>query len=242
LADQFIDWGENVTGDEAFKAATEIAKTTGKAIDASEKASRYLADIFSEAINALAGAAADTAIGFRIRNRASVAIKTEKHLEALGLDRSFLKIEERAAVPLIEALSVESDDGLQDIWASYIANAADPRNSTIGVTAVITNAISKLEPEDKEVLDRLFEIDLAEPRQESIKLKPSDFNTTEEALNFSLARFVALGLFSCDNSGSVGFAADDSHKMPCNVEIYTSIGWFRALPLLLMFKQSIMRG
>lgn len=229
-------------GEEGFKAATEIAKTTSKAIDAGEKASRYFADTFSEAINALAGAAADSAIGFRIRNRASVAIKTQKHLQALGFDQDFLKIEERAAIPLIEALSIESDDGLQDMWASYIANAADPFNGTIGVTAMITNTISKLEPEDKGVLDRLFEVDLAEPLQESIKLKPSDFNTPEEALNFSLARFVALGLFSCDNSGSVGFAADDSHKMPCNLEIYTSIGWFRALPLLLMFKQSVRRG
>lgn len=107
---------------------------------------------------------------------------------------------------------------------------------------MITNAISKLEPEDKGVLDRLFELDLAEPQQEAMLLKPTDFNTTEESLNFSLARFVALGLFSCDNSGSVGFAADDGHKMPCNVEMYTSIGWFRALPLLLMFKQSVMRA
>lgn len=231
-----------MTGDEGFKAAAEIAKTTGKAIEASEKASRYLAETFSEAINALAGAAADSAIGFRIRNRASVAIKTEKHLQALGLDRSFLQIEERAAIPLIEALSIESDDGLQDLWASYIANAANPQNTAIGVTAMITNAISKLEPEDKGVLDRLFELDLAEPQQEAMLLKPTDFNTTEESLNFSLARFVALGLFSCDNSGSVGFAADDGHKMPCNVEMYTSIGWFRALPLLLMFKQSVMRA
>ncbi|RVQ47712.1 hypothetical protein CN059_14810 [Sinorhizobium medicae] len=227
--------------DEAFKAAGEIAKTTSKAIEAGEKGASYLATMFEEAIHALAGAAADSAIGFRIRNRASIAVKTEKHLRSLGLDRSFLVIEERAAVPLIEALSVESDDGLQDMWASYIANAADPRDGSIGVTRMITDVISKLEPEDKSVLDSLFKLDLAEPRNDSIKLKPTDFNASDEALNYSLARFVALGLFSCDNSGSVGFAAGEGHRMPCNLEIYTSIGWFRALPLLLMFKQSLIQ-
>lgn len=228
-------------GDEAFKAAGEIAKTTGKAIDAGEKGGGYLTKTFEDAIHALAEAAADSANGFKIRNRASVAAKTAKHLKALGLDSQFLKIEERAAIPLIEALSVESDDDLQELWAAYIANSADP-NAPVGVTAMITNVISKLEPEDKVVLDRLFELDLAELLQESLKLKAEDFKTSEQALNFSLARFVALGLFSCDNSGSVVFAARDGHKMPCNVEIDTSIGEFRALPLLLMFKQSIMRG
>ncbi|MBZ9870506.1 DUF4393 domain-containing protein [Mesorhizobium sp. BR1-1-9] len=228
-------------GDEGFKAASEIAKTTGKAIDAGEKGAHYLAETFADAINALAGAAADSAKGFRIRNRASVAIKTQRHLHALGLDTSYLGIEDRAAVPLIAAVSVESDDGLQEMWASYIANAVDPRHKTIGITRIITDAISKLEPEDKGVLDRLFRLDLAELRNDSVRLSPADFQISDEALNYSLTRFVALGLFSCDNSGSVGFAASEGHNMPCNIEIYTSIGWFRALPLLLMFKQSLMQ-
>ena len=225
--------------EEAFKAVSEVAKTTSKAIDASEKGTRYLAEIFKDAITAYAGAPDDSAVGYRIRNRASVAVKTEKYLQSLGLDASFLKIEERAAVPLIEALSVESDDGLQDLWASYIANAVDPQNTAIGVTAIITNAISKLEPEDKRILDKLFDLDLAEMRREALRMKATDFQISEQSLNFTLSRFVALGLFSCDNSGSVGFAANDDHQMPCNLEIYTSIGWFRALPLLLMFKQSV---
>lgn len=50
-------------GDEGFKATTEIAKTTGKAIDAGERGGRYLADVFREAIAAYAGAAADSAQG-----------------------------------------------------------------------------------------------------------------------------------------------------------------------------------
>ena len=229
-------------GDEGFKAATEVAKTTGKAIDAGEKGGRYLANIFREAIATYANAAADSAQGFRIRNRASVAIKTEKHLQALGLDESFLTIEERAAIPLVAALSLESDSDLQELWAAYISNAVDPQNTSIGITALITHAISKLEPEDKTVLDRLFALDLEEMRQKAIILQASDFPVSPEGLNFSLARFVALGLFSCDNSGSVGFAASDGHRMPCNVEVYTSIGWFQALPLLLMFKQSVMRA
>lgn len=227
-------------GDEGFKAATEIAKTTGKAIDAGEKGARYLAETFADAINAIAGAAADSAKGFRIRNRASVAIKTQNHLRALGLETSFIGIEDRAAIPLIEALSVESDDDLQEMWASYIANAVDPRHKTIGITQIITDIISKLEPEDKSILDRLFDLDLSEARKDSIRLTPSDFKISDKSLNYSLTRFVALGLFSCDNSGSVGFSANEDHKMPCNVEIYTSVGWFRALPLLLMFKQSLM--
>ncbi|MBU2534497.1 MAG: hypothetical protein KKB37_17290 [Alphaproteobacteria bacterium] len=226
-------------GDEGFKAAGEIAKTTAKAIDATEKASGYLAVTFRDAIGAIAGSAADSAVGFKIRNRASVAVKTLEHLRKLGLDASFISIEERAAFPLIEALSVESDEGLQDLWAAYISNSVDPKSSAIGVTAIITQTISKLEPEDKGVLDRLFGLDLAEPIHESIKLSSSDFNTTEESLNFSLSRFVALGLFSCDNSGSFGWAPHQGHRMPCNLEIHTGVGLFRALPLLLMFKQSV---
>ncbi|MXN48023.1 hypothetical protein GR138_22705 [Shinella kummerowiae] len=229
-------------GDEGFKAAAEVAKTTGKAIEAGEKGGRYLAETFQEAIAAYAGALADSARGFRIRNRASVAIKTEKHLKSLGMDSSVLRVEERASIPLIEAVSLESDDGLQEMWANYIANAVDPSKGSIGITAIVTNVISKLEPEDKRVLDRLFEIDLAEMRRESLRLRATDFNVDEQALNFSLTRFVALGLFSCDNSGSVGYAAHEEHKMPCNLTVYSSVGWFQALPLLLMFKQSVVRA
>jgi hypothetical protein len=74
-----------VMSDEGFKATGEIAKTAGKAIDAGEKGARYLVGTFREAIAALADAAADSADGFKIRNRASVVVKTQKHLQ--GLER-----------------------------------------------------------------------------------------------------------------------------------------------------------
>jgi hypothetical protein len=64
----------------------------------------------------------DKAAAYRIMNRARVAIKTQKYLEEIGVTQ-VKAIDFRNGVPLLEAISDESCETLQEVWAAYFANA-----------------------------------------------------------------------------------------------------------------------
>lgn len=231
-----------ILSDEEAKAVQEAAKLGQKGIDAASSAGTYLTGTFRGAVRFLAMAAEDSAAGFFIRNRAAVELKTRNRLEELGVDRNFRPIGERNYVPLLEAISLEADESLQDVWAAYIANAMDPSKPEVGISRQLIEVIKRLEPEDLPVLRRLFVEDLATPRHDDIRLAAADFPVGDEGLATSLSRLAALGLFSFDSSGQVGWAAPEGWRKPCQLEIAASIGDFRAQPLLLLLQRSVADG
>lgn len=228
-----------ILSDEEAKAAQEAAKLGQKGIEAASSAGTYLTGTFRGAIKFFAMAAEDSAAGLFIRNRAAVEVKTRKRLDELGVDREFRPIGERNYVPLLEAISLEANESLQDVWAAYIANAMDPAKPEIGISRQLVEMIKRLEPEDLPVLRWLFYEDLRTPRKEAVRLTASEFPVTDEGLVTSLSRLAALGLFSFENSGSAGWAPPEDWRKPCQLEVVSSIGNFRAQPLLLILQQSI---
>ena len=231
-----------ILSDEEAKAAQEAAKLGQKGIEAASSAGTYLTGTFRGAIKFFAMAAEDSAAGHFIRNRAAVEVKTRKRLEELGIDREFRPIGERNYVPLLEAISLEADESLQDVWAAYIANAMDPAKPEIGISRQLIEVVKRLEPEDLPVIRRLFVEDLAMPRHKEIRLPVEEFPMDDVALVTSLSRLSAVGLFSFENSGSVGWAPPAGWSKPCQLEVTTSIGDFRAQPLLLLLQRSIDDG
>ncbi|WP_265517584.1 hypothetical protein [Nitratireductor luteus] len=231
-----------ILSDEEAKAAQETAKFGQKGIEAAASAGSYLTGTFHGAIKFLAMTAEDWAAGLYIRNRAAIEVKTRNRLEELGVDRDFRPIGERNYLSLLEAISLESDEGLQDIWATYIASAMNPSKTDIGISRQLIEVIKHLEPEDLPVLRRLSYEDLAEPRKDPIRLKASDFPVGEPALATSLSRLAAIGLFSFDNDRSIGWSGPENWSKPCQLEITVSLGNFRAQPLLLQLQRSVDYG
>jgi Abortive infection alpha len=227
--------------DQEAKAVQEVAKLGQKTVDTVTAAGRYLTKVFEEPIRFIAMTLNDSAAGMFIRNRASVIKKTEAHLARLGVKKdSFQRIEERNIIPLLEAISIESDETVQDIWATYIANAMDPKKENLNINRQLIDLIKKLEPKDLPILTRLNREDLAQPRNRPIRLKVDDFLMAEGDLNESLARLTALGLFIYETGGVTGFAPPKEWEVPCNLKIITSLGEFTAQPLLMTLQTSLM--
>jgi hypothetical protein len=224
--------------DESAKAAQELAKLGQQGLQTGEKLGGYFARTFREAVGHLAGAASDSAEGFRIRNRVAVIEKTRERLKRTNVLPDLARIADRHAVPLIAAIEMEDDDGLQDAWARYIARALDPSQSHVTVNRQIISVISNLEPSDLPILRRVFMTRLDVPVQEDVELRSTDFGLPDSALEYSLVRLLGLGLFSFGNSSTLGLSGDMRGSLPCRLEIETQTGAYRSTPLLMLLQQA----
>jgi hypothetical protein len=226
-----------VISDEQAKAAQEIAKFGQKGTDAASEAGGFFAKTFGNAIEHFSQALADKAAAYRIVNRPKIALKTQERLEKLGVT-NFKAIDFRNGVPLLEGISDESDETLQDVWAAYFANALNPENPAVTANRQLINIIRQLEPDDLNTLSGLSSQELNQSRSAALIKKAVDFLGEEEALNQSLSRLTALGLFSFEN-GPDRLVLEADQGRPCRVVIETPLGEFRAMPLLMVLKNAI---
>ena len=105
------------------RAAEEIAKATGKGIDAASGLGRFFDRIFGPALDELGGALADKARYWRWSRLIRLQERYEAECRAIGYDRVAKPVEPKFAFALLEAASLESDDDLQDMFARLLANA-----------------------------------------------------------------------------------------------------------------------
>jgi hypothetical protein len=224
-------------GDEEAKALQEVAKLGQKGLDVSREAGGFFSRTFGDTIEHLSAAMSDRAAGYRMVNRVRVAQKTERLLKELGVEE-YKAIPFQNCVALLEGISDESDEELQDVWASYFANALNPDNHAVMANRQLIGIIRQLEPEDLTVISGISSRELNEGREAPLIKRQSDFSFGEDALDRSLPRLTALGLFSFDN-GPTRLAVESGGIRPCRVVIETELGEFTATPLLMSLKNSI---
>lgn len=115
---------------EGAKAAKEVAKTTGKAIDAAREVGHWFDGKTGQALEeAIGWAVTDNIRRSRelreIRHQERLAIlmhETQQRLAALG-SPEVKPPPDTTTVPLIEAASLEDDPELQKLWAGLLATA-----------------------------------------------------------------------------------------------------------------------
>ncbi len=136
---------------EEAKAAKEIAKTTGKAIDAADKLGGFFRLVFGDTAIELGGVTNDWAKYFRYKN----LLKIEDKISALHAKRNIegktVPIPPRYAIPLIQEASHEDDDDIQALWAGLVANSTDP-NKKLNVKKIYIEILSSLEPIDVQIM------------------------------------------------------------------------------------------
>ncbi|WP_097459916.1 Abi-alpha family protein [Mangrovitalea sediminis] len=138
--------------DEEAKAAQEIAKATGKAIDSATEGGRFFGKIFGDSLIQFGGALADWARYFRYKNFLKIMDKVEAvHEERRSLGRP---IPEQYALPILEAASLESEETIQNMWAGLIANATDTSRS-LNVKKIFIETLRGFEPLDAKILQYL---------------------------------------------------------------------------------------
>lgn len=143
-----------ILDDEEAKAAQELAKATGKGIDASRELGGFMNTVCGEGLAELGGAFKDWATVFRYTNMLQLRDKVGALHRKHNIEGKTIPIDSRQSIPLLEAASLESDESLQDMWANLISNATDPKQQ-LNLNRVHIEILSKFEPLDVIVMKEL---------------------------------------------------------------------------------------
>jgi hypothetical protein len=73
-----------------------------------------------------------------------------------AVDRAPQPIEPKLLLPLVQAASLETDEGLADRWAALLANAADPAQR-VAVQPGFVEVLRQLTPTDARVAERIYQ-------------------------------------------------------------------------------------
>jgi hypothetical protein len=89
---------------------------------------------------------------YRIKNWVNVAGKTDKILKAAGLPPN--AVPPRMFIPILEASSIERDEGLQDLWAGLLASASAESDS---LSPSFIETLKQLTPSQAIALESLYD-------------------------------------------------------------------------------------
>jgi len=121
-----------------------------------ETAMKPLADLinklFGGPVEAIGGMWTDGLVARRKIRQIKLFQKVQRAIEEAGFDPQ--PIPDKVWVPAIQEALLEDDDGLQDIWANLLANAADART---GVPPSFPKILSDMSPKEARFLNTLYE-------------------------------------------------------------------------------------
>ena len=140
--------------EESAKAVQEVAKASGKAIDAASKVGGFIGKVIGDATIEISGSLHDWAKYFRYKNLLRIKDKVEALHILRKLNGQSIPVPPRFAIPLLEAASEEDDDSIQSLWAGLIANATDPQRH-LEPKKIFIEILSSLEPFDARLLQYL---------------------------------------------------------------------------------------
>jgi hypothetical protein len=146
---------------EKSKAIQEVAKTTGKAIDASVKFGAFLDKCLGKGFAHLGDAFSDWAQAFRYRNLLILIDKVESIHRDRQLQGKTIPLLPKHVIPILEHASLEDDDDVRQMWAGLIANSSDPEVK-FSIRKLYIEILSSLDPLDVYILNSLTDESLDE--------------------------------------------------------------------------------
>ena len=143
--------------EEESKAVQEVAKTTGKAIDAAREAGGFIARFVSGSLEQGIGIFEDRLKYMRWERQLRLMRRAEDFLKQSGLSAPTRAVPLKLAVPLLQGATLEEDDDLQDRWAVLLVNAA---NASFGIEIrrSYVNILEQLNTLEVKVLDTLYSL------------------------------------------------------------------------------------
>lgn len=108
----------------------EVAKTTGKAIDASRELGGFIEKYVGPPLEQLSGMLEDYLRVWRWERQIRLFERADTFMAARGLASATRPVPLKLAIPIIQNGSLEEDDELQDRWASLLVNSADADSGT----------------------------------------------------------------------------------------------------------------
>ena len=107
------------------KAVEEVAKATGKAIDATREFGGFIAKYAGHSLEQAMGLVEDKFRYMRWERQVRLVERAAAFLKERGLPAPSRTVPLQVMIPLIQAGSIEEDDWMQDRWAALLVNAAD---------------------------------------------------------------------------------------------------------------------
>jgi hypothetical protein len=142
---------------ESARAIQEVARTSGKAIDAVEKLSKFVAKNISSPLEQAIGIVKDKLIYMRWERQLRLMERAEEFMQEVGIDAPTRALQMKLAIPLFQAASLEEDDALQDLWAKLLVNAIDGENG-IDLQRAHISILEQLTPLEVRILERIYSI------------------------------------------------------------------------------------
>lgn len=193
---------------EEFKAVEEVAKTAGKAIDASRQFGGFISKFISGPLEQGMGIFEDKLKYMRWERQARLMLKSEEFMNSIGISEPTKPIALKYAVPLFQAATLEDDDYLQDLWAKLLVNSSY-EESGIQLCRTYIDILEKLSPLEAKILVTIYDLPFKEIEhtgvitirlpKEAIPYLEEDkdeCNLENEQLLFALANLSRLGCIS----------------------------------------------
>ncbi|MGM0983283.1 MAG: Abi-alpha family protein [Pseudomonadota bacterium] len=192
---------------ETAKATQEVAKATGKAIDASSRFGEFMSRFIAGPLEQGAGIFEDKLRYMRWERQVRLMKKAEAFMQELSITGDLRPIPMKHAIPLFQAASLEDDDYLQDLWVKLLVNASAPNSSVVlrrahidileRLSAVEAQILQRIYAHSEEELDRQAVLtyklpDVAEIEIEELKNKSHSLQPTSE-VKLALANLSRLG-------------------------------------------------
>lgn len=141
--------------DETAKAVQEVAKTTSKAIAATERLGGFVANTIGEPLQITINILNDKLKYIRWQRQVRLFDRCQEVLKTRRLEGKTRIISPQLALPIIANASFEEDDFLQDLWVSLLLSAMDP-DCEMPRSAYI-DIIKQLTPLDVRILKILYD-------------------------------------------------------------------------------------
>ena len=142
---------------ESAKAAQEIAKTTGKAVDAAREAGGFIARVISGPLEQGIGIFEDKLRYLRWERLVRLMQRESEVLKELGLQAPTRPVPLKIIIPLLQAASVEEDDALQDRWVNLLVNAANA-SCGIEIRRAYIVILEQISPLEAKILDVIYSV------------------------------------------------------------------------------------
>jgi hypothetical protein len=163
-----------------------------------------LATLLGPAWNEAGGALGDQVRHWRDRRRVELALRVVKKLRSKGIEPR--AVEPSILLPILDAGSLATDEGLQQKWASLLAKAAS--GEAHGVSPAYAEILRQLTPLEAQVLDWVFAngTPQSQGRADSFVVLTLDLLAVEQHFALShydaevlASNFLRLGLIETDS-------------------------------------------
>lgn len=189
---------------EEAKAAQEIAKATGKGIEAATKMGGFLRTVFGEALIEYGRSWHDKSKLYRYKNFLNIMDKVREIHRERRAEGEAISIPPRYAIPLMWQASLEDEKSVQEMWASLIANATDP-DKRLNIKKVFVDILSNLEPIDTLVLRDVYshgQVFRGERHKRNVHQLSEQLKVAISEIDMSLMNLVRLGCIVEDKGES----------------------------------------